>query len=342
MVPSGTSETALGVSAFLATLVICELLRRFALKRSLLDRPNDRSLHQLPTPRLGGVAIVLSVLASAAALARSHDLAVLFLVAAVVATLGLLDDLRPLSASVRFPLQIAVGAAFVHFAVGETSQFVIAPDVSLRLPHALVFALLVIWIVGVLNIYNFMDGMDGLAGAQSVSASTALAVVFAAVGPPELASFAVVLASASGGFLVHNISPARIFMGDAGSTFIGLSLAGLAAIEMNHGVPLAVGALSISPFLLDGTFTLFRRALRRERVWRAHRTHLYQRAVQAGLGHREVLLVYIGWMAAAIALTSFARSSAFACAGAWLVSVALLVAVWRWVVWLESKQPVAT
>jgi UDP-N-acetylmuramyl pentapeptide phosphotransferase/UDP-N-acetylglucosamine-1-phosphate transferase len=206
------------------------------------------------------------------------------------------------------------------------------------LPPAVTGAVLVVWIVGVLNITNFMDGMDGLAGSQVATAFGALAIVFASVAPgaSAAATFSAGIAAASLGFLAHNAPPARMFMGDAGSTFLGYAYAGLAVLGLSRGVPLAVSALAMSPFLLDGTFTLFRRALRGEKVWRAHRSHLYQRAVQTGLGHREVLLVYLAWMVFGGAAALVGAEDGRTLLAGWAGSLAALVAVWRWVTGREA------
>lgn len=323
------------IVCFLAGLVGCEVVRRLALRRALLDAPNERSLHTVPTPRLGGVAIVVVTL-GATALAwgdASTELRVLAGVCAGVALVGLRDDLRPMSAGARIAIQIAVSVAFLRL-VG-TPPFLLARDVAVPLPSFVVTALLVVWMVAVLNIYNFMDGMDGLAGFQTASASAALVVVLG--GTAALSSFPLALGAAALGFLAHNVPPARIFMGDAGSTFIGMAFAALAVLGMHHQVPISESALALSPFLLDGTFTLLRRASRGEKIWRAHRTHLYQRAVQTGLGHRDVLLVYMGWMAVAAGGAVIGASyGTRALAGGWLASLLGLVLVWRWVVRRES------
>jgi UDP-N-acetylmuramyl pentapeptide phosphotransferase/UDP-N-acetylglucosamine-1-phosphate transferase len=240
------------------------------------------------------------------------------------------DDLRPLPAWLRFLVQIVASAAFLWL-VG-IPKAILLPGLTITMPAVLVGALLVIWMTGVLNIYNFMDGMDGLAGAQAVSAGSAIAITTLITGTSELGVIAATLAAASGGFLMHNFPPARIFMGDAGSTFVGFVLAGLAVLGLHHDVPFAVTALAITPFLLDGTFTICRRALKREPIWRAHRSHLYQRAVQTGLGHREVLLVYVGWMGIAAG-----GAIAHPIVG-WVASLITLVVVWWWVVRRESQK----
>ena len=321
--------------AFVAALLSCEAVRRFAMRRALLDKPNERSLHQTPTPRLGGVAIICGVVLGAAPLVLGAGLEVRVLLGGglLIAVLGLVDDIKPLRASLRFVLQIA-GAALLLWAIGLPKLDVL-PGVALNAPAWVVAIVLTIWIGGVLNIYNFMDGMDGLAGTQAVVTSAAHAVIFDRAGQSDLSSVAAILGASSSGFLAQNFPPARIFMGDAGSTFVGFVFAGLGVIGMHHGVSLLALALPLSPFLLDGTFTILRRASRKEAVWRAHRTHLYQRAVQTGLAHREVLLVYAGWMAIVLGVSAFGGSAALVYGG-WAVSVLVLLGVWRWVVGRET------
>ncbi|MBX3196825.1 MAG: glycosyltransferase family 4 protein [Labilithrix sp.] len=329
--------TGAAIACFLASLVLCEVVRRFALRRALLDAPNERSLHTLPTPRLGGVGVVVATLAACGVGWRLAPPALHALVGvcAAIALVGLRDDVRPVSAAVRISVQLALAVTFL-WVVG-TPPLLVARELPLPLPSVLVGALLVVWIVGVLNIYNFMDGMDGLAGFQTLTACAALALVLGAGS--ALSAFAIVLGSSALGFFAHNFPPARIFMGDAGSTFIGMAFATLAVLGSHGGVPITESALPLAPFLLDGTFTIVRRALRRERIWQAHRTHLYQRAAQAGLSHREVLLVYMAWMASSAGAAVLTTSSARGLIAGWLVAVLGLVVVWRWVVRLESEPP---
>ncbi len=321
------------IVCFLASLVGCELVRRVAIRRALLDVVNERSLHTAPTPRLGGVAIVLTVLGAAVVewtggAARLH---VLVPATAVLALVGLRDDLRPLPAAVRLVVQLGLAIGFV--CIVGVPPLLVARGVALPLPAWLVGAALVVWIVAVLNIYNFMDGMDGLAGAQAIGAAGALGVLLVLAAPSSgLAGFAVAIGGASLGFLAHNAPPARMFMGDAGSTFLGMAFATLAILGMHEGVPITESALPLAPFLLDGTFTIFRRALKKERIWTAHRSHLYQRAVQTGLGHRDVLLVYVGWIGVSVLGSVLAGQSAALLALAWAVAIAGLCAVWLWVV----------
>lgn len=328
------------IASLVASLVTCEVVRRIALRRALLDAPNERSLHTVPTPRLGGIAIVVVTLTASLIAwdSTSREVRVVVGLCAGIALVGLRDDLRPMSARARLAIQVAVSVALLWLLGTPTMS--IAPDVTLPVPSSVVGVLLVVWMVGVLNIYNFMDGMDGLAACQTISGAAALAVVLG-VGT-SMSSLAVSLAASSVGFLALNFPPARIFMGDAGSTFIGLAFAALAVVGMHHGIPITVSALPITPFLLDGTFTIIRRALRKEKIWTAHRSHLYQRAVQTGLGHRDVLLVYVVWMGVAAAGAVLASSMGTAAlAAAWLTSLLGLGLVWRWVVHRESTRSAA-
>ena len=333
---------SLDALVFVLSLLSCEIIRRYAIRKALFDRPNERSLHVVPTPRLGGVAIVVWALAAGALLALrgDSDLRLLVVAGLVVAGLGLIDDVRPLPASIRFVVQIAVSAAFVWLDGDVRALHLVVMDgVAFDLPAWLAASALVIWFVATLNIYNFMDGMDGLAGLQAVTASLGQGLLLASAGAPDLAAFSGVIGASSGGFLMHNFPPARIFLGDAGSTFLGFIFAGLAVVGMHRGLSIAQMTLPLAPFLLDGTFTIFRRALRREAIWRAHRSHLYQRAVQTGLEHRAVLLVYAAWLAVSlIALASDSRAGIFAGWGAVIVA---LVAVCAWVMVREAKTPSA-
>jgi UDP-N-acetylmuramyl pentapeptide phosphotransferase/UDP-N-acetylglucosamine-1-phosphate transferase len=216
--------------------------------------------------------------------------------------LGLIDDVRPLSTKVRFLAHVGVAAAFVLLLDPAAP---IATELGTLHLHPWIFRVLSgVWIVAVLNIYNFMDGMDGLAGGQTLAAGFALAVIFA-VRAPDLALPVGLMAGAAFGFLAHNYPPARIFMGDGCSTFLGFAFATLPLVAHARGASSFMLAPTVlAPFLGDGTFTILRRALAREKFWQAHRTHLYQRAVASGLEHRDVLLVYLAWLtfAAAVAI----------------------------------------
>jgi UDP-N-acetylmuramyl pentapeptide phosphotransferase/UDP-N-acetylglucosamine-1-phosphate transferase len=277
---------------FGATAVLTPALAAWARSRSYLDIPNARSSHVVATPRIGGVALVVGVLAGVFVLLAtrggpgSHTLVVLG-GSVGIAALGLLDDFRQLPALVRLVVQLLV-AGLVVITVGP-----------LRLPlldaGAVATLLSVVWIVAVTNAYNFMDGIDGIAGGQAVVAGVAWAIVARALGVADVGAVALLLAAGSCGFLLHNWHPARVFMGDAGSGFLGFSFAALPLLAPDAS-PAAIwpAALVLWAFLFDTGATLVRRAVRGEHLLTAHKSHIYQRLVQTGRSHAFVAMLYVG------------------------------------------------
>ena len=211
--------------------------------------------------------------------------------AAAVAAVSLYDDCRPLS---------AVGRLVVHVlaAVAVVSQLGPIEEVSLgglgfRLGAA-AWPLSVLWIVGMTNAFNFMDGIDGIAGLTAVAAGASLAVAAAAAGSEPVGLVAVALAGAAAGFLTSNWPPAKVFMGDVGSTFLGFSIAVLPLVVGPAGRPavVAVAGLAMAAFVADAAVTLLGRIFRGENVFQTHRGHLYQRLVIAGWPQAAVAGLY--------------------------------------------------
>jgi UDP-N-acetylmuramyl pentapeptide phosphotransferase/UDP-N-acetylglucosamine-1-phosphate transferase len=282
---SGTIAEAAGV-AFLVALALVPALVKFAIGRDLLDVPNARSSHEVPTPRLGGLAVVVGVWAAAPFIG---DVAVL--VAATFAGLvGMLDDLFDL----RFWMK-AAGQAAVAFVL----LFLLPPPVLVAAgplwPLMLLFGSF--WIVAVVNAYNFMDGIDGIAGGTGILNALFLAALAGDGSGAGLAA----LAAAIAGFLMWNVSPARIFLGDSGSHFIGFFLGAVALYTRPVGGSVAgvylafvVAAAVFTPFLFDTAYTLVRRARAGKNVFTAHREHIYQRITPDPAKHRQVSIVYFG------------------------------------------------
>jgi UDP-N-acetylmuramyl pentapeptide phosphotransferase/UDP-N-acetylglucosamine-1-phosphate transferase len=171
---------------------------------------------------------------------------------------------------------------------------------------AAITCLYVVWLI---NLYNFMDGMDGFAGGMAVFGFGTFAVLGALGGAPLFAGASGVVAAAAGGYLLYNFPPARIFMGDAGSSLLGFLAAGLSLwASMAEIFPLWIAVLAFSPFIVDATVTLLRRLSRRERVWEAHKSHCYQRLVELGWGHRKtVLLEYVLMLLCSLSAVAGAR-----------------------------------
>lgn len=278
-----------------------------------MDHPNERSLHARPIPRSGGLAILLAIAVGWGLLVAEYGMpAHLFWIVVavlVVAGISLLDDLFKLSARVRLPVHMLAGVLILLGGVA--------------LPWGwLGWIISLLGIVWMLNLYNFMDGMDGFSGGMTLAGFAFLGIGGYLAGNLFYALLCWTVAMASLGFLLFNFPPARIFMGDVGSTTLGvlaagLSLWGVAETWFSIWFPLMV----FSVFIVDATVTLVRRAVRGEKVWQAHRTHYYQRLVQAGWGHRKTVLVeYVLMFASGTSALVLLLYSEW-----WIVSLGLLV-----------------
>lgn len=295
---------AAAAGALSASFLLTVLIKRWARGMGLIDVPNERSSHALPMPRGGGIAIALASLAAMGVLTALGIMpAHLFLAIApggiAVAAVGLIDDITPLTARVRLFVHF-MAAAWAVVCIGPVGFFDhYAPDApALRW---LGYAVSTVGIVWFLNMYNFMDGIDGIAASQAVfmSAGMALLGLFSG-GIAYIAAAAVVLGAASCGFLLLNWPPAKIFMGDVGSGYLGFAFAVLGLASGAHSVfgPWSCIILA-GVFAVDATFTVVRRFARGEQVTEAHRTHAFQLLAQK-MGHRNVTLsvglVNLAWV----------------------------------------------
>jgi len=289
---------------------------------AIMDTPNERSLHESPTPRTGGIAMLtgLALAWGYMALSGTWPSAMnrVAVAASIVAGVSLLDDFKGLPPLPRFATHGLAAAVLV--AGGLTLPWSVAGNVIAWLG-----------IVWMLNLYNFMDGMDGFAAGMSVAGFGFLGVAGWLAGAEAYAWLCWTTSAVALGFLCLNFPPARIFMGDAGSATLGLlaaafSLWGIDERLFHWWFPFFVFA----PFILDATTTLVRRLLRGERIWEAHRTHYYQRLVQAGWGHERTVLVeyalmlILGGGALLVQIQAFTR---FLLPCLVLLAVALMVVV---------------
>jgi Fuc2NAc and GlcNAc transferase len=278
--------------AFLGAWALTGVFRRYSLRRGLLDVPNPRSSHSAPTPRGGGLAIVLVCLGALMGLAVVGSLdervaATIGGCAAVIALVGWLDDHGHVPALWRIVVQFAAATTAVLLLGGFDTLVLGTYRVYLG-PAGIMLA--VVGLVWLTNLFNFMDGIDGIAGLEALIVAGAGGIMLVSAGANGLGSAALFAAAAAGGFLVWNWPPARVFMGDVGSGFLGFFLGTLALAGDRAGaVPLHVWALLLAVFLFDATITVVRR-LRKEPLHEAHRRHAYQRAVAAGASHRAVTL----------------------------------------------------
>jgi UDP-N-acetylmuramyl pentapeptide phosphotransferase/UDP-N-acetylglucosamine-1-phosphate transferase len=289
----------------------------FALRRARrllpLDRPNERSLHATPTPRIGGMAMMAVLLPVALATLPGSISWVAPM--AVLAAVSAVDDFRGLPVAVRLAVQGAVAAWAVAAWLGGASPWI--------WPAAW-FA--TVWMT---NLYNFMDGSDGLAGGMALFGFGAYAAASWLAGDPALAAASLSIAAAAGAFLCFNFHPARVFLGDAGSIPLGFAAAalGIAGWTAGHW-PAVFPVLVFAPFVADATLTLARRLARGDRVWQAHNSHYYQRLIRMGLGHRRTALLEYGLMAS-VGITAVAALSGgllWPVAAAWAAVLAVLAA----------------
>ena len=314
------------VASALASQRLCARLLPWLRAREVLDHPNERSLHAAPIPRGGGLAIVAVVLAAHAMLAlgagaAGRDELVVLVCGGGCALLGWADDRRSRGTAVRLLVQFALaGLCVAGLAAGPAGS-------GLGL---LAGALLTVALVWHVNLFNFMDGADGLAGAQTVMSALGAAAVIALTGPHALLPWPLALAGAALGFLRWNWAPARLFLGDSGSYFIGFELAALVIVGGLHGTPPAPLLILLAPFVVDASLTLLARMRAGEPWWRAHRSHLYQRLVLGGWTARRlavrlvVLNALLCWPLAWLAL------DARYVTGALLSAYALLGMMWAW------------
>jgi Fuc2NAc and GlcNAc transferase len=285
----------MAVPALLAAAALTGLVRRFALTHELIDVPNERSSHLVPTPRGGGLAVVAIVLDGAGLLALGGriptELFIALLGGALVAWIGWIDDKRGLPAWVRLASHFAAAAWALWWLGGMPTLTIGAGSAELGVFGSVLACVAIVWAI---NLTNFMDGIDGLAGSETATVSFTAAALLAPVNP-GLAATAAVTGGAALGFLAWNWQPARIFLGDVGSGFLGFVLATLGvASERSGALPVAIWILLYMVFAVDGTVTLVRRAVRGERWYTAHRSHAYQRVTQGGWSHQAVTLAVVG------------------------------------------------
>ncbi|MGX9556081.1 MraY family glycosyltransferase [Pseudomonas sp. CFBP 5750] len=280
-------------SVTVASLLMTAGLRRYALARSIIDIPNARSSHSIPTPRGGGVAIVVAFLLTLPLLGQlglvpPHYLIALGGAGALVAIVGFMDDHGHIAARWRLlgHFSAAIWALAWLEGLAPLNLFGVSVDLS-WIGHALA-AFYLVW---VLNLYNFMDGIDGIASIEAVSACMGASALYILSGFTDLIWPPLILAAAVLGFLFWNFPPAKIFMGDAGSGFLGIAL-GIMSLQAAWVSPALFWAwlILLGVFIVDATVTLTRRFLRGDKVYEAHRSHAYQFASRRYGRHRPVTM----------------------------------------------------
>ena len=284
------------ISSLIIAALLTGLIRQYAIRKSLIDIPNERSSHEVPVPRGGGLSIVLICLISILIIGFSEQLdrnqvVALFGGGSLVAAIGWLDDHRDVSALFR---------AFVHLIASIWTVFWLGGLGPIELGFTTMdlgwfgSMLAVIGMIWLINLYNFMDGTDGLAAVQAITAGSFSVFLFLSAGVTGPALITLIMIAATTGFLLWNWSPAKIFMGDVGSSFLGYFFGALAILGEQYGsVPVLIWSILLALFFWDATLTLINRFRSGEKWYAAHRSHAYQRFVQMGHSHQKLALWFL-------------------------------------------------
>lgn len=317
-------SAALAVGLGLAALI--PILR----KSRVLDLPNDRSSHIIPTPRGAGLAVIPIVAAMWVAVAiaweQAASLALVWpaMAALFLCALSWFDDLKGLPPLFRFCAHILVVAVLLYV---QPSEILYAQGLLPVWADRLVAGFLWVWFI---NLFNFMDGIDGISGVETLAIGSGVAAMaFGSAMVEPLALPALILAGAALGFLVLNWHPAKIFLGDSGSVPLGLLL-GWLLLELAAAGYWAAALILPLYYLADATITILRRLARGEKIWQAHRQHFYQRAVAGGLSHARVSVMIALANTGLVVLALLSAISAFgSLVGAALITALLLAAMQR-------------
>lgn len=289
---------------FLLSFSMTGLVRYYALQHNVMDTPNYRSSHTVPTPRGGGVAFVFFFLISLLYLVYCTEVsfweAVGFFVAGMgIATLGFMDDHRPIPAKWRLLVHF-IASGFALYCLGGMTML-LPSNLSISGAELLINVVALVYLVWILNLYNFMDGINGLAAIETITVCIGGALIYGLQGYSEMMWLPLILAVVVAGFLFWNFPVARIFMGDVGSGFLGLMI-GLFSIQaalVNHAFFWAWLILS-GVFIVDATLTLLTRMVNGCRIAEPHRQHAYQRAVDMFGSHVKVssavLVINVIWL----------------------------------------------
>ena len=274
------------LTSLVLSLVLTGAAAWYARRRGMLAIPDERSSHVSAVPSGGGLGIVLSwVLVSVGLLgeiAPAFWQTGILPAAIILAAVGWIDDYRPLSARLRFSVQLGVSLYLLALASGTG-----------LLNTVTVLALAGLWLLWIANLYNFMDGSHGMAGSQGVFSGLVLGWLFSQGGETGMSLVSLMVAASCLGFLPWNLAKNRVFMGDVASVPLGFAFAALCLYGVGRGIfGASLAVLVLAVFIVDASLTLFGRVLRGERWYTAHRQHLYQRLIASGRSHHWVLALY--------------------------------------------------
>ncbi len=288
------------VIAFVFSFAMTPVVKRFAFKIKAVDVPRDgRRMHKKPIPRLGGLAIIFGFMVSSLCFGQmTKGLTSILIAAMIIAVMGIVDDVKALDAKPKFLIQII--AALIVVLWGElrievfTNPLVWSGAPYVVLPMWVSVVLSVIWIVFITNAVNFIDGLDGLAAGVSAIMSVSLVFIAARLGEYSVAIIGTALMGACFGFLPYNFNPAKIFMGDTGSTFLGFILATLSiqgVFKSYAVISFAVPLLILGLPLFDAVFAMIRRVMKGQSPMQADRGHLHHRLIDMGFSQKQTVFI---------------------------------------------------
>ena len=263
---------------FILSLLFTGYMRHYALKKNIIDNPNERSSHSIPTPRGGGVAVVISYLLALGLLIYSNDISVhigVTVIAAgfIIALLGFLDDHGHINSMLRLAIHFMVAIGVV-ISLGGFAEVAILNGIQLGFFANIIAVLFLVWL---LNLYNFMDGINGIASIEVITSTVSMAIIYWVLNHIVDEKSLILLAACAFGFLLWNFPKAKIFMGDACSGFLGLILGIFALIALKVDIALfCAWLICLGVFIVDATFTLIRRVVTGHKMYDAHRSHTYQ------------------------------------------------------------------
>ncbi len=335
------------------------LVKKLAFKLGAIDIPkDDRRVHKNPIPRLGGLAIFLGFIISSIVLLKINDLSFnnemlgMLLGASIILVMGMIDDIKPLPAKVKLLTQIVAALVLIKFGmrIEYVTNFFKVDGISFLSNNTIAFGVLsipitIFWVVGITNTVNLIDGLDGL--AAGISAIAALTLAYVAYANPQLNNnqqtvmMTLALAGSCIGFLPYNFNPAKIFMGDTGSLFLGYILAAISIngfIKGATALAMVVPVLALGLPIFDTTFAILRRAFNGRPIMEADKGHLHHRLLSIGLGQkRAVLILYavsflLGTSAAFLLKQKYTNSFIM------LVITATIVAIPINQTWIEKQK----
>lgn len=278
--------------------ILTELIRRYTLKKNLIDTPNVRSSHTVPTPRGGGLSIVIIYSVAISFVDSLPDDIFIALIGSgvVIAIIGFWDDHDHIAAKWRLLAHFVASFWVLYWLGGKIEFQILNYSIDAGIFGLGLVSLLLVWL---LNLFNFMDGIDGIAASETIFVSSIGAFYSWILGFESIMLISLILAASTSGFLLLNWPPAKIFMGDVGSGFLGFMIGVIAYASILEGNSIWIWLILLAIFLVDSGVTLIRRIINGERWYEAHCSHAYQHAARRW-GHKtvtiSVILINLFWL----------------------------------------------